>query len=468
MRKIFLVAMSFCVSVFSQISGNRTVLDSYYSDYLVFEDSQQVVSSKINYPGLFNDSISTIDIGFVANPYYYSFNFDTTYIANGGANLQLSDLNGWGEKRGRFGNVGGWIGHLYFVNSASNNSTKNEKRYYTGSSAFWFAPYYKSAFKGVSLTFGGNYDKNSYYNSTEISSGNTSSSNNWRNYQGIDVGLNALFQCNERFQVAVNLIADQSINVSDNRSTNVNTYTDYDYYSSYNYNYIYRRDYNYSDTSKFQNCGLGVTILDNKKRRFSTNVNASRNNRISTQNSYSFNNRNDYNYYNNNYNSSSTYDTGNGDVTASLAYSDTKVFKYLKHRACFGISAFASFDFPVNSETYLSFKQLIKGVHSNQYLMHCFIDVPVTIDLNVFNTPLYIVAKITPQISSNISKNYYSQNTTSNNISASVYESAIGIKGKIGNQLECALIPSFKSNIFVAGMELKYNFGSKNEKTKSL
>lgn len=100
--------------------------------------------------------------------------------------------------------------------------------------------------------------------------------------------------------------------------------------------------------------------------------------------------------------------------------------------------------------------------------MNCAIYVPVTIDLNVFNTPLYIVAKITPEIYSYVSKNYYSQNTTSNNVSASVYETAIGIKGKIGNQLECALIPSIKSNVFMAGMELKYNFGSKKENKKAL
>ena len=448
MRKIVLVAMTFCASVFSQQSSSRTVLDSYYKDYLIFEDSQQVVSSKINYPGLLNDSLSTIDIGFLAGPDYYSADRELT--VNNSENLQLDDLSGWGEKRGRFGKIGVWIGSLDFSHSESESySSPIEKRFATGSSAFWFVPYHKSVLKGVSLSFGGEYNNSKQNNS------NSYNVNSSYKYKTLDIGFNALFQCNERYQVAMHLVNSKSTNVLDYESFTNSYYSDYNSY--------YTSSINNKSSSKYQNYGLGITLLDSKRKQLTAYVNASLDNNTLTRGNYSYSG-----YYGSNSN------FGIGHVVASLVYSDTKVLKYLKHRAYVGINAVVTFDFPAVSESGLSFVNLLKNATKDKYSAEGNVQVPVTIDVNVFNTPLYLVAKITPAIKANTYHNNIGSSVgevhilNGNSLGASVYETAIGFKGKIGDQLECALIPSIRSNVFVAGLELKYNFGGKSEKPNSL
>jgi hypothetical protein len=448
MRNALFVFVSALVSiVFSQpyqnsgFSGYFGVLDQYYGDILFRGNDQKLLSDKINYPGLIEDSTFSCGLGFF-NP--YSAYYDQNGLAYQ-APLTWSNLYGWNEWATEAGRLGAWIGGIDFSDQKNNYGTEQTSRSFEGTTAFWFSPYKASTFKGLSLVLNGYYNSdlsNTYSNDGSFYSYDTTKNT----YKILNAAVSSIFKINDIFNLKLFFAGGYRYNIQNSI---------YEYYYSYPistdyYPYYYSEPTTSTSLSqseyKTNNLFLRVGLIDKNDRQVNLGFSVDASN-----NTYS-------SYYYNAY--------GSGDYSVFLNYSEGKRVQYLRHYAYFGVIAQTSLDFPVESNSYIGLSKVLQMARLSQRYWYGSLNFPVILDVNLFNTPLYAIVRVVPEISGSESK--YPETYSNRYVGLSVSEVSLGLRGKIGDQLEFALVPSLKNDIFVSGLEIKYLFKNKKMKSKKI
>lgn len=433
MKRVAFLLMILNGSVFSY-----NVLDDYYSGISLFCDSS-LLESKILYPGLSKDSSSSASIGFLSHPIYISSSSGKTdsLLMSPHINLELSDLYGWTEVNTSAGRFGVWLGNLGGAETRNNQiSSGYSEREIIGSTALWYIPKAISAFKGVSVSIDGQYLKNGSNRFYPYSSYSETSASESKS-KDIYVRLLSMVQLSESNFLKIGLNGGYSSQNSSNISSN--------YYSYGSYSYHYNSETRNVSDSKSKSGDIILGFLNKKAGIFNLEFGAD---------NREFNRSTGYNSYGTETQGSSY----GGGLVLDFNYQKSKDFSYLKHKAYIGVDADLNMYYPVESKSPIQFSEIVQNVKTLNKNIYGSIRFPAVLEINLFNLPFYSVIRVTPIISG---YDYQTETSREHYFTVNIQQIALGLKGKIGDRVEFALTPSLNSNIFLTGLDLKYNFKGK-------
>jgi hypothetical protein len=414
--KAAIMLLLFVTVSFSQTTS-YSVLDQYFGDLLYPGKDQNLVSDRVNYPGLERDSTTSVDLGF----------FNQTFSPP-----SWNDLYAWGETKIASVEAGMWLGNLddrysqYAVIGSSSSY-----RYLSGGCAFWLFPIKETAFKGISLTMNG------------LSSGSLSSSNLVEGYyshmetsrdssNGFSAAATSMFR----------LCRDLNFRLSASGA-----YDKYSYrYREVNVNsepaYVYGIESATTDSNS-ENLGVTAGLVDSKDRQINVGCSLSTLNLI----------RSGYFAADDQYD----FSQGSGDLLTFVNMSMGKQFTYMRHHLYVGLYGAVVMDLPFTTNSQASFSDFSRKLRSGNRAAYGQVRSPVVLECNLFNSTVYALARIAPEIDGT----YYNITgiSTSKSVNFSVGEVSLGLRGKIGDRIEFALMPTLHSDIFCAGLEIKYLLG---------
>lgn len=437
MIKSTLLCALLSTAVYSQYDRNYTVMDNYYKRYIQIEDTGSSVSQKINNPGLYKNSASRCGIGFLQQ-------LDSCYTENSDIQFKQSigfnDLYAWTELKTDIGNFGGYIGNMSIDNNSDENNSASESKKQNGSlsAAIWFNPASKSFFKGLSISADGNYLYNK--SNSNIQYGGTNSKNEMKN---LYIKAVSLFQMSEKLHLRWGISG----------SKNKSVYSNLDSQDFYYYNYGSYSKTEIEVKQHYGNMNLGLVVNEFFDLTVGAEVNTgneiSKSSTISSYNGIDYSSLNRSDFY------------GSGNLSFYLDCALEKIIHYRKHTMYLGINANIRANMFDNNDTYYtSFRDVMKNVNKDQRYVTTNILCPVTMDINLFNLPLFAVVRVVPGLDAYIEHlKSDGQKTESSSCNLNMEQFAFGLKGKIGEKVEFALIPSIQSNIFIGGAEVNYAFG---------
>jgi hypothetical protein len=411
--KAAIMLLLFVTVSFSQTTS-YSVLDQYFGDLLYPGKDQNLVSDRVNYPGLERDSTTSVDLGF----------FNQTFSPP-----SWNDLYAWGETKIASMEAGMWLGNLddgYSQNTGIGSSSSG--RYLSGGCAFWLFPIKETAFKGISLTMSGLSSSSSssntlvegYYSNLET----TRDSGN-----GVNATATSMFRL--RRDLNFRLSASGAYNKYSYRGAIVSS----------SYGYVYGGEYETTDSNS-ENLGVSAGLVDSKDRQI--NVGCS----LST-----------HNFSRSGHIEDEQYDSfsGSGDLLTFVNMSMGKQFTYMRHHLYVGLNGAVGMDLPFTTNSQVSFSDFSRKLHASNRAAYGQVRSPVVLECNLFNSTVYALARIAPEIDGT----YYDITgiSTSKAVNFSVGEVSLGLRGKIGDRIEFALMPTLNSDIFCAGLEIKYLLG---------
>lgn len=433
----------------NQSERDYTVMDRYYQG-LYSAEGNLTVSQKVNYPGLFEDSISRTGIGFFQS--YFSDN------ESNNNRIDLQDFYSWSECKTSIGRLGGYLGNMNLkLNSEEMvNDSKNQNG--NVSAAIWFTPANSHFFRGLSIATDGLYKYFSSSGESNYINNNTIYSEKQENS---DFYLQAfsLFQLSEKLHLNLGLSGQKgSVNNKFDRK-----YTTTDYYDSYYSSYSQVFSFRETKTKDYiGNISLGLIFNKNFCITAGTQINSYNSKTddsylIHTYSNYS----GGYTYENMEESYNSRYLPGNGSLNFYLSSSIGKKMVYHKHKAYVGLNGHISAQLDVQDEGHISFSEVIKKVKKNQRYITGSLISPVTLEINLFNLPLYSIFQITPRLNLTfINSKIEGMKIEYRSFETDILETAFGIRGEIKDRFQFAIVPSFDSHVFVTGAELTYNLGS--------
>ena len=133
-----------------------------------------------------------------------------------------------------------------------------------------------------------------------------------------------------------------------------------------------------------------------------------------------------------------------------------KRLDYLKHNLYLGMNTGLGLTFSIKSDSYCNFADFPDKFESGNKYVSGYLSLPVVLDINLFNSSVFAVAKFVPQIYGYYKPEFYKETFSYNGLNLSVSELSFGFRGKVGDRFEFSLIPSLQSSIFVTGLEIKY------------
>ncbi len=440
MQKVAAVIILFYYSVSSQQIydfASNTVLDNYYRGILFAGDSTQTVSRKIYFPGLIKDTSSSIAAGYLSASQGLK-SFLNTNMAIPQSGLNWSDLYAWSEVNSGIGKIGGWIGNLSGNDQSVESSNTSIQDYATGRCAVWFTPKNDRALRGISLVVDGAYGSSrSDYSSYSYSS--TYYYNNFSYYKSsstlknkyVSIYANSLIKASTKYDLLIGLYGVYNRGERSNYSSN--------YSNTYYYGVTQSES---SATSDDKSVGGAFTagIINQNGQQLNITVNGVTRN-VNTN--YTNASSNPYPY--------------TGAIGVGVEGSQGKLLHYLKHSLFLGINIGASESVPFIAQSNIAFSDLTHFERSNQREFNGFLKFPCIVDINLFKSDVYSILRFTPEIDGSISKlTQNDQMTKSRSVNLFAEELALGLRGKIGSQLEFSIIPSITSNVFMTGLEIKY------------
>lgn len=420
-------------SQYDRYDRNYTVMDIYYKTYIQIEDTASSVNQKINNPGLYKNSVSRCGIGLLKqfNGYY---GINENYLES---NSVLNDLYAWTELKTDIGNFGGYVGNM----SLNNNSVESISSYETKiqnsslSAAIWFNPASKSFFKGISIFADGNYSYDKSNSNIQYGEQNSKSKK-----KDINIKAVSLFQLSDKLHLKWGIAGSKYKFV---------------YNSSYNEDSYYYNNVTYIKNENRHNYGdMNVGLIANKcfDLTLGAEVNATNQKDTSILSTYNGLEYTDLKLSDN---------AGSGFFAFYLNCALEKIIYYRKHKVYLGIVANIKANLYDNDDDYYkTFRDVMKNVKKDQRHVTTNILCPVTMDINLFNLPLFAVVSVVPALNAYMAHGKLDgQKYESSACDLNMSQFAFGLKGKIGEKVEFSLIPSIQSNIFIGGAEVNYAFG---------
>jgi hypothetical protein len=339
-------------------------------------------------------------------------------------------LYAWGETKIASVEAGMWLGNLddgYSQYAGIGSSSSG--RYLSGGCAFWLFPVKETAFKGISLTMSG-LSSGSSSSTTLVDINSSLDLETTRDSgNGFDAAATSMFR----------LCRDLNFRLSASGAYNKYSYRGTTVYSSYGY--VYAGEYETTDSNS-ENLGVSAGLVDSKDRQI--NVGCS----LST-----------HNFRWSGHIEDEQYDSfsGSGDLLTFVNMSMGKQFTYMRHHLYVGLYGAVGMDLPFTTNSQVSFSDFSRKLHTSNRAAYGQVRSPVVLECNLFNSTVYALARIAPEIDGT----YYDITgiSTSKSVSFSVGEVSLGLRGKIGDRIEFALMPTLNSDIFCAGLEIKYLLG---------
>jgi hypothetical protein len=458
MKKTIVVACLLSINVMGQYQSGfeHSVMSNYYESSFG-DSSKQVLSSKIYYPGQYKDTVSTIAAGFNNDQLLYDkmcYDNSTYNLYDSRGSLKLSHFYSWLQYSCKFGNFGGFVGGIDFVNQDESelvgvNKIKDETEKFQGNGAVWYTPPQNPVFKGLSLTI--KYAKNDEKDNYVENNNSISKHEDAEFVKNVNTNLNSLFRLTENLDLR--LVGGMSTSKHEQREYSQSEIINY-YYGNYGVRtpHIVKFEENEMRKTEYKGYNFSSSLIFGKRHEFALFGNI---------NKYQFEYDNvKYNITSNQLPLSiSNLDITSGHCMAGISYSSAKKFNYKKHSAYAGVNIYSGVNFFIENLAKNNWKEIIKEADKDQSLAFGAVVLPFTIDINLFNSEIYAVAKVVPSVYGSYHKNKKDDgNYKKQDIECAVDEYGLGLRGKLGDNFEFMLVPSIRSKVFLTGLEMQYHF----------